>query len=228
MRCCSPSSATTWASAAITASPTSRTSSASTSRPTRPRGVLFCASALALALGYLICRADRRLEIRQGAGRRPRRREPHALPRLPRREVQARRLGALGLHGRHRRRALRAAGRHHQSRASSRPPIRSRWSSGCAVGGRGTLVGPIVGALLVNFAKTWFTSGALAPYWLFVLGGLFVAVTLFLPKGIVGTLAGLVRRERRANPPAAEAPAPNPRRPPTWWKTPCQSGGVRR
>ena len=59
-----------------------------------------------------------------------------------------------------------------------------------AVGGRGLLVGPIVGALLVNFAKTWFTTGALAPYWLFALGGLFIAVTLFLPKGIVGTLAG--------------------------------------
>ena len=58
-----------------------------------------------------------------------------------------------------------------------------------AVGGRGLLVGPIVGALLVNFAKTWFTTGALAPYWLFALGGLFIAVTLFLPKGIVGTIA---------------------------------------
>jgi urea transport system permease protein len=79
-----------------------------------------------------------------------------------------------------------------------------------AVGGRGTLVGPIVGAVLVNFAKTWFTSGAFAPYWLFVLGGLFVAVTLFLPRGIVGTLAGFLR-ERRATPPAAEAPAPNSR-----------------
>ncbi|KAB2862581.1 MAG: urea ABC transporter permease subunit UrtC, partial [Bauldia sp.] len=78
-----------------------------------------------------------------------------------------------------------------------------------AVGGRGLLVGPIVGAVLVNFAKTWFTSGALAPYWLFVLGGLFIAVTLFLPKGIVGTLAGYFGRERRATPPAAEAPAPN-------------------
>jgi urea transport system permease protein len=78
-----------------------------------------------------------------------------------------------------------------------------------AVGGRGTLVGPIIGAVLVNFAKTWFTTGALAPYWLFVLGGLFIAVTLFLPKGIVGTLGGLIGRERRATPPAAEAPAPN-------------------
>src|SRR5690606_25711314 len=57
-----------------------------------------------------------------------------------------------------------------------------------AVGGRGVLVGPIVGAVLVKFAKTWFTTGFLAPYWLFALGGLFIAVTLFLPKGIVGTI----------------------------------------
>jgi urea transport system permease protein len=63
-----------------------------------------------------------------------------------------------------------------------------------AVGGRATLIGPIVGAIVVNFAKSYFTTGALAPYWLFLLGGLFVAVTLFLPKGIVGTLAGLFQK----------------------------------
>ncbi len=57
-----------------------------------------------------------------------------------------------------------------------------------AVGGRGTLTGAVIGAVLVNYAKTYFTSGALAPYWLFVLGGLFVVVTLALPRGIVGTL----------------------------------------
>jgi urea transport system permease protein len=57
-----------------------------------------------------------------------------------------------------------------------------------AVGGRGTLVGAVIGAILVNYAKTTFTSGALAPYWLFVLGGLFVAVTLLLPRGLVGTI----------------------------------------
>jgi urea transport system permease protein len=56
-----------------------------------------------------------------------------------------------------------------------------------AVGGRGTLAGAALGAVLVNYAKTYFTSGFLAPYWLFMLGGLFVAVTLFLPKGILGT-----------------------------------------
>src|SRR5690348_4118812 len=57
-----------------------------------------------------------------------------------------------------------------------------------AVGGRGTLTGAVLGAVLVNYGKTYFTSGMLAPYWLFLLGGLFVAVTLLLPRGIVGTL----------------------------------------
>ncbi len=54
-----------------------------------------------------------------------------------------------------------------------------------AVGGRGTLVGPVIGALMVNGAKSWFT-GVLPEFWLFALGGLFIAVTLFLPRGIVG------------------------------------------
>jgi urea transport system permease protein len=56
-----------------------------------------------------------------------------------------------------------------------------------AVGGRGTLTGAVLGAFVVNYAKTFFTSGMLAPYWLFILGGLFVAVTLLLPRGIIGT-----------------------------------------
>jgi urea transport system permease protein len=56
-----------------------------------------------------------------------------------------------------------------------------------AVGGRATLAGPIIGAVLVNGAKSYFTA-ALPDAWLFVLGGLFVLVTLFLPRGIVGTL----------------------------------------
>ena len=71
-----------------------------------------------------------------------------------------------------------------------------------AVGGRGTLTGAVLGAILVNYAKTTFTTGLLAPYWLFVLGGLFVAVTLFLPRGIVGTAShwwGERWRARRAN-----------------------------
>jgi urea transport system permease protein len=75
-----------------------------------------------------------------------------------------------------------------------------------AVGGRGVLVGPIVGAIVVNFAKTWFTTGALAPYWLFALGGLFIAVTLFLPKGIVGTIGdGWSALSQRRSSAAAES-----------------------
>ena len=57
-----------------------------------------------------------------------------------------------------------------------------------AVGGRATLVGPIIGAILVNGGKTVFT-GLFPDFWLFALGGLFVVVTLFLPRGVVGTLA---------------------------------------
>ena len=54
--------------------------------------------------------------------------------------------------------------------------------------------------MLVNYGKTYFTSGMLAPYWLFLLGGLFVAVTLLLPRGIVGTIQHWWGqwRERRA------------------------------
>jgi urea transport system permease protein len=58
-----------------------------------------------------------------------------------------------------------------------------------AVGGRGTLAGAALGAVVVNYAKTYFTSGPLAPYWLFMLGALFILVTLLLPKGIVGTMS---------------------------------------
>jgi urea transport system permease protein len=81
-----------------------------------------------------------------------------------------------------------------------------------AVGGRGTLTGAILGAIVVNYGKTYFTSGALAPYWLFVLGGLFVGVTLLLPRGIVGTIRHLwASRGKLEMPdpdPGSVAPAP--------------------
>jgi urea transport system permease protein len=64
-----------------------------------------------------------------------------------------------------------------------------------AIGGRGTLIGPVIGAVLVNFAKTYLT-GAIPEVWLFALGGLFIAVTLFLPRGIVGSIAALPLRRR--------------------------------
>jgi urea transport system permease protein len=62
-----------------------------------------------------------------------------------------------------------------------------------SVGGRGTLVGPIIGAVLVNFGKSWFTA-AFPEFWLFVLGGLFICVTLFLPRGLFGLTESLFRR----------------------------------
>ena len=63
-----------------------------------------------------------------------------------------------------------------------------------AVGGRGTLFGPILGAFAVNGAKTWFTV-AYPELWLYFLGLLFVGVTLLLPRGLMG-LAEPMRRRR--------------------------------
>ena len=54
-----------------------------------------------------------------------------------------------------------------------------------AVGGRATLIGPIVGAFIVNGAKSWLTVAA-PEFWLYFLGALFISVTLFLPDGVVG------------------------------------------
>jgi len=77
-----------------------------------------------------------------------------------------------------------------------------------AVGGRGTLVGAALGAVVVNWAKTMFTSGFMAPYWLFALGALFVFVTLFMPKGILGTAQGWWESRKRPAPVPAAEPAP--------------------
>ena len=78
-----------------------------------------------------------------------------------------------------------------------------------AVGGRGTIVGPAIGAFLVNGGKSWFT-GLLPEYWLFVLGALFVLTTLFLPKGLVGTLSQWARQRRQSRPSQGAAPLPAP------------------
>jgi urea transport system permease protein len=63
-----------------------------------------------------------------------------------------------------------------------------------AVGGRGTLLGPIIGAFSVNGLKSWFT-GAFPDLWLYALGLMFILVTLFMPQGILG-LAGKLRRQK--------------------------------
>ncbi|TVZ41225.1 urea transport system permease protein [Alteromonadaceae bacterium 2753L.S.0a.02] len=64
-----------------------------------------------------------------------------------------------------------------------------------ALGGRGTLYGAIIGAVLVNYAKTYFT-GAFPEIWLFMLGGLFVLATTTLPKGIVGLAEDLLEKRK--------------------------------
>lgn len=76
-----------------------------------------------------------------------------------------------------------------------------------AVGGRGTLVGPIIGAVLVNAGKSVFTA-AFPEFWLFALGALFVATTLFLPKGVVGSFSSAMTwlrlRTAKSDTPVAE------------------------
>jgi urea transport system permease protein len=74
-----------------------------------------------------------------------------------------------------------------------------------SVGGRGTLIGAMLGAALVNLAKTWLT-GAAPEIWLFFLGGLFVLTTLAFPRGLVGALRYL--RWTRPSAPAGAVPAP--------------------
>ncbi|MBX6324019.1 MAG: hypothetical protein IRY94_19550, partial [Rhodospirillaceae bacterium] len=64
-----------------------------------------------------------------------------------------------------------------------------------AVGGRGTIIGPFIGAFLVRGAE-FFLSGVLADYWQLVMGGLFIFVVLVMRDGIVGTIGNWVRRRR--------------------------------
>jgi urea transport system permease protein len=81
-----------------------------------------------------------------------------------------------------------------------------------ALGGRGTLVGAALGAVIVTSAKSYLTA-TMPDLWLFVLGAMFVFVTIFLPRGVLGVIEGAVaraRRPRRRAPPAGPAPEPEP------------------
>jgi urea transport system permease protein len=51
----------------------------------------------------------------------------------------------------------------------------------------------VIGALLVNFAKSWFTA-EFPEFWLFVLGAMFVLSTLWLPRGVMGGITGTINR----------------------------------
>ncbi|AHG64285.1 urea ABC transporter permease subunit UrtC [Advenella mimigardefordensis] len=75
-----------------------------------------------------------------------------------------------------------------------------------AVGGRGSLVGSILGVFTVNGAKTFFTA-FLPEYWLYILGGLFVVVTLFMPKGLIGLFARRPRSPKAESTPATASDA---------------------
>ena len=66
-----------------------------------------------------------------------------------------------------------------------------------AVGGRGTLIGPVIGAFAVNLAKSWFTV-SFPEYWLFFLGLLFIVVTLLLPQGLVGLWKKIMNKKQGA------------------------------
>jgi urea transport system permease protein len=82
-----------------------------------------------------------------------------------------------------------------------------------AVGGRGTLIGPVLGAVGVNALKSWATR-AYPDLWLLILGGLFILITVFMPKGLIGLpdqLRALWRR-RRGGPFHATASLPGPLR----------------
>jgi urea transport system permease protein len=84
-----------------------------------------------------------------------------------------------------------------------------------AVGGRGTLVGPVVGAFGVNWLQSILTTHY-PDLWILVLGGLFVGVVLFFPEGLVGTAQKLLARvggsSRRLAASSAPAPRPSPLR----------------
>jgi urea transport system permease protein len=78
-----------------------------------------------------------------------------------------------------------------------------------ALGGRGTLVGAALGALIVAAGKSWLTAN-FPEAWLFVLGAAFVLVTIFLPRGVLGLIEDLAPRRRPRESEAVAGAAPEP------------------
>ena len=76
-----------------------------------------------------------------------------------------------------------------------------------ALGGRGTLIGAALGALIVVAAKSWLTAN-FPEVWLFVLGAAFILVTIFLPRGVIGLFDDLGPKPRRSEPLPEGAPEP--------------------
>ena len=172
------------------------------------RVALFCASAVAVAAAYLLCR----FVVRSRAGR--------VLVAVRDAEARVRFLGyrvehyklfvfvlsamLAGLAG-----ALYVPQVGIINPSEFAPAASIEIVVWVAVGGRGSLYGAVLGAVLVNYAKTVFT-GVLPDMWLFVLGALFIAVTLFLPKGIVGTMPVFNRAGARHRPGRRQSPEPAP------------------
>jgi urea transport system permease protein len=67
-----------------------------------------------------------------------------------------------------------------------------------ALGGKGTLIGPVIGAIVVNFAKTFLSEG-FPNYWLYFLGALFIGGVVFFPDGIMGLWKKINSRRSRLN-----------------------------
>lgn len=85
-----------------------------------------------------------------------------------------------------------------------------------ALGGRGTIVGPVIGAVSVNALKSWTSVGKTADFWPLILGGSFVLVVLLLPRGIIGLpaqLQSLIRRKSSSNDSLEPANQPSPQKP---------------
>jgi urea transport system permease protein len=74
-----------------------------------------------------------------------------------------------------------------------------------AAGGRGTLVGAVLGAIAVNWMQSWLTT-SYPDLWLLFLGALFMSVVLFIPDGVIGALARLAQRLRRGSARTLDAP----------------------
>ena len=168
-------------------------------------GLLF-ASALALALGFLICKAVTRSKYGKviAAVRDAEARTRFLGYRVDRYKLAVFTLSACmaGVAG-----ALYVPQVGIINPSEFAPAVSIEIVVWVAVGGRGTLYGAILGAILVNYAKTYFT-GTLPDLWLFALGGLFIGVTLFLPKGIVGLVSSLWGKRIGRQPPNQPALGP--------------------
>ena len=138
------------------------------------RAALVALTAIALAASYLCVPLRRAQPRRPGGAGDPRRREPGPLSRLPVETLQAVAVRVLGADCRHRRGAVRAAGRHHQPERVRADQLDRGGDLGRRSAGAARCTARRSGAVAVNYAKTFFT-GAFPEVWLYALGALFVA-----------------------------------------------------